>query len=472
MNLTRPTADAIAPKAYFVAAFIGGWAAMGWLVQRWTASHLWIPAVLVGAWVIGRLAGMPRPRIERGVSRTWLVIATTLLALYAVSFSVLPQLVSTALITMSLACIALAMIPGPERRRAWALLPLAFSILPLGPSLDFFCAYPLRRVSGVIAERMLWGCAHLEGVSLSDGAHTVLLDAPCSGIRMLGVGLLFASLLALHLGLPAARTILLLAVSAGLVVLANALRTASLFLVETRFPQGHFFHTAIGLIIFAAAAMALLACSSQIKPKSNNAKPPAEIHPEDTVSPPYKALFLCSVTAAALSPLLANPPAQGATRPPLSWVVWPQTWLGRPLLEVPLPPEWADAVDSFPGQMAQFQCGDGMLLLRLTPTVSRALHESRRCYESFGWRCTALPGWRDAQGRLWSRYSAVHPGGHQSTVRECYVRIEGAALPPVLDDLPAGGDSWPDASSWFWATVWSGNEQGLHLAITWVESNP
>jgi exosortase/archaeosortase family protein len=81
----------------------------------------------------------------------------------------------------------------------------------------------------------------------------VQIDAPCSGVRMLWAGLFLAAIVSWRLRAAAAAACLAAAVAA--VVLANALRSAALFLPEAgllRVPA--FAHEAVGLVAFALAA--------------------------------------------------------------------------------------------------------------------------------------------------------------------------------------------------------------------------
>jgi exosortase/archaeosortase family protein len=455
-------ANGTTPLLYIAAGLAGGWAAEGWLLQRWVSGQLWIPVVVLGVWAVQRCTRVPVARERCDVAFSWLVASTGLLTAYALLCHTLPRLLSTGLLTTSLACIALAVTPQPSR--SWSWLPLAIVILPLGPSLDFFCAYPLRRVSGVLAEGMLWGQAQLDGLALSDGTRQVLLDAPCSGIHMLGVGLLLATLLAGYTELTLWRTGLLLVLTLMAIVLGNALRAASLFLVETRFPLGELFHSGVGLIIFLAVSLAMMAFAWRLRVVPGAAPD----KPERVAGYLCRAFFFLSAVAAAASPLLAESKAHRGAPPELAGIVWPKTWEGAPLVAAPIPPEWAGAENLFGGRMAQFRCGEAMVLLRLTPEVSRSLHESRQCYEAFGWHCATLPGWRDPQGRLWSSFSATHPDGRKRVVRECFLRVSAPVLPAALEDLPARGHTWPDASSWYWASAIPGTEPALNLAITRV----
>ena len=80
--------------------------------------------------------------------------------------------------------------------RPWA-VGLGLLGLPMASSLQFYLGYPLRVASGAVALVLLrlGGVAvDREGVYLRAGGELVMIDAPCSGMRMLWAGLLLGVL--------------------------------------------------------------------------------------------------------------------------------------------------------------------------------------------------------------------------------------------------------------------------------------
>jgi exosortase/archaeosortase family protein len=99
-----------------------------------------------------------------------------------------------------------------------------------------------------------------EGVYLRAGDALVMIDAPCSGMRMLWAALLLACCLRRCFRLRARSSLLAVAAAAALAVAGNGLRTAALFWADTNAPQlPSFAHAGIGAVVFAMAAGALFA---------------------------------------------------------------------------------------------------------------------------------------------------------------------------------------------------------------------
>lgn len=151
------------------------------------------------------------------------------------------------------------------RGRALPLVGIALLAMPVLPTLDFLLAWPLRRISALIAAAMLRlngiGVS-VEGVALDWHGKLLLFDAPCSGVRMLWAALLLASAIALvqRFGFRRYASAMALAVAAA--ILGNALRAASLFYLENGFiPQleGPVAHEAVGLAAFAITGAVLIA---------------------------------------------------------------------------------------------------------------------------------------------------------------------------------------------------------------------
>ena len=119
--------------------------------------------------------------------------------------------------------------------RPWT-LGLALLGLPMAASLQFYLGYPMRVASGAIALVLLRlsGIPVVrEGVYLRWGGELVMIDAPCSGIRMLWAGLLLGCCLAALYRMRARASLLAVAAAAVLALLGNALRTTALFWADT-----------------------------------------------------------------------------------------------------------------------------------------------------------------------------------------------------------------------------------------------
>lgn len=128
--------------------------------------------------------------------------------------------------------------------------------------MEYYLGYPLRMAAAGIAVpliRLAGYGVESQGTGLLWLGETVLLDAPCSGIRMLWTGLFLACFLTAALRLDSWRTLGTLAGAGIAVVLANGIRTAVLFFQENAIvPLPHWAHDGAGLAVFAAASAGIV----------------------------------------------------------------------------------------------------------------------------------------------------------------------------------------------------------------------
>ena len=95
----------------------------------------------------------------------------------------------------------------------------------------------------------------VSGVELSVDGVAVWVDAPCSGIRMLGAGLVLAFALAQVFGFREWRTLALAAVGLVAIILANAVRVVALTFCEVSgIPLSAAAHEAVGCAAFLPGA--------------------------------------------------------------------------------------------------------------------------------------------------------------------------------------------------------------------------
>lgn len=141
------------------------------------------------------------------------------------------------------------------------LLGLLLLGLPLIASAQFYLGYPLRLLVAQCTAGLLrlsgFG-VDVAGVGLELGERMIMVDAPCSGIKMLWVGAFAASLLAV-LGRMSARATLVFMLGAAVsLFLANVLRAAALFFVELELMAlPAWTHEGVGLLMFAVALAAI-----------------------------------------------------------------------------------------------------------------------------------------------------------------------------------------------------------------------
>jgi exosortase/archaeosortase family protein len=100
------------------------------------------------------------------------------------------------------------------------------------------------------------------GTTLNWAQGQVLIDGPCSGAKMLYSGLVLAAAHCALFRMNWWKTILFLAGTLVLVVIANALRAGTLFYVEAGFfgalPQTPTVHSMIGLVTFGMLSLSIL----------------------------------------------------------------------------------------------------------------------------------------------------------------------------------------------------------------------
>lgn len=141
------------------------------------------------------------------------------------------------------------------------LLSLMWLSLPWMASLQFYLGYPLRVLVAELSTGLLRMGGYpitVEGVALAVGDQLVIVDAPCSGVKMLWAGGLVVSLLVAWFRLGVWRSLAAFATTAALLIVANVLRASALFYVElglVELPSDG--HTWVGLVVFLSAALGI-----------------------------------------------------------------------------------------------------------------------------------------------------------------------------------------------------------------------
>ena len=142
--------------------------------------------------------------------------------------------------------------------RAFALGALALPVLPL---LQYQLGYPLRAVVAGASAPILRAsglAVTQEGTCLAVGERLLLVDAPCSGLRMLWTGLFLTVLLAALFRFDTVRTLSALGLAFLAILAANIARTIALVQIElaTGSTPG-WAHEGIGLVAQAGVAACL-----------------------------------------------------------------------------------------------------------------------------------------------------------------------------------------------------------------------
>lgn len=190
-----------------------------------------------------------------------LMLPAMLLLCYALSYHFLSPLPRAAIaITAIAATISIARFGKRLHLGVWGLLLLA---LPVIASLQFYLGFPMRTIVAKLAAPMLQinGFAvTAEGASLNWNGDLILIDAPCSGVKMLWTGFYLTCALACYYKLNAKRTALACVAAFGAIIIGNTFRAAALFYVEAgaaNLPLPDWTHEGVGVVVFAATAIAI-----------------------------------------------------------------------------------------------------------------------------------------------------------------------------------------------------------------------
>lgn len=196
-----------------------------------------------------------------------LAVAGGVIGCYAVTFHAAPPLLRAVLAVSAVAVLLVR--AGSQSQSPVALWALLLLSLPVVPSLEFFLGYPLRLLVAESSVGMLNAVGFpvvREGAALCWAGEIVLVDAPCSGVKMIWAGFYFAAALAAYRGLRPLPTVLLLGAALAATVAANIARSTALFFKESHWlPLPEWTHPATGLAAFALAAFAILALASRVQ---------------------------------------------------------------------------------------------------------------------------------------------------------------------------------------------------------------
>ena len=208
-----------------------------------------------------------REGVKGQPGRSQWIAASALTLLYGVCRSFLPQLVSAGI---AVTVLQLSVIPYfASGSMAWLFWGLLLMSLPVMATAQFYLGYPLRLFTGALAS----GALHTVGipverlgVTLQWAGEPVLIDAPCSGLRMLWVGgYLFLVCAYIH-RLPLGRLLGLGTVAGMALIVGNAARTVALFFVETTsLSLPHWIHPTVGLSTFLMVGGAIAWLSSRLE---------------------------------------------------------------------------------------------------------------------------------------------------------------------------------------------------------------
>ena len=238
-------------------------AACFWPVWRWYFQRLndgsdepWAIAALLAALAMS----WPAQGFSLEARDPLFMIAAALTLLYAALFPFAPPLVRAIPAMAALACSWVSVTGSQDRLPA--VVGLLLLSIPVISSLQFYAGYPLRIVTAAGATEMLnlFGSDIARvGTSMSVDGRTVLVDAPCSGVRMLWTGSVLCCVLAAMRDAGWRSTSLALLLVVPVVLIVNGVRAALLFLLEIRAtPPLAALHSLVGVMMFVLAAGLLM----------------------------------------------------------------------------------------------------------------------------------------------------------------------------------------------------------------------
>jgi len=239
------------------------WPVWHWYVRRITdgSDEPWgvlaLLAVLLSVW--GRRDSLRQ--VPSGALLTGAGLLTVLSVLGMPGFPG-PHVPALIRACLGVSALALTLAAVLDRSRPlmplWAMLLLA---LPVVSSLQFYLGYPLRAFTAWASAAALGGFGMSvlpAGAALQWQGQTVLVDAPCSGVHMLWVGMFLTTALSYLQRASAPRLALNLAVAFIVVLLGNVLRNTLLFLKEARIVHlQEWTHVATGLGAFMLTAVVI-----------------------------------------------------------------------------------------------------------------------------------------------------------------------------------------------------------------------
>jgi exosortase/archaeosortase family protein len=210
-------------------------------------------------------------------TRNVMVVPLGFVFLYAVSYHLFPPLARA---TIAVTAIGVT-ISWLRFKRVFhpGVLGLVYLSLPVIPSLQFYGGYPLRVfVASVTAPILrLGGFAVVrEGTCLNWAGQLVWIDAPCSGVRMLWVGLYLVFTLVSLYEARLFRTLLLLGAAFVLILAGNIFRAVALFYLEAQvFPTVKWGHEFVGFMAFVSVAIGILAAFNLMRKQESCVEVPS-----------------------------------------------------------------------------------------------------------------------------------------------------------------------------------------------------
>jgi len=233
------------------------WEVWHWYVTRavYSWDQPWGVVASVAATLFLILSRKPLPQNDRSL---WL--PAVLILVYGATYFVLPPL-ARAMIAFTAVAVTASLLRFGKAFHA-GLFGLFCLSLPTIPTLQFFGGYPLRVVVAELTApilRIAGFAVVAEGTCLNWSGQLIWIDAPCSGIKMLWVGLFLTFVVLCFHELPLRKTLLLMPLVGSVIMAANVFRAVALFYIEAGvldFPSWS--HEYAGVVAFALEAAGII----------------------------------------------------------------------------------------------------------------------------------------------------------------------------------------------------------------------
>ena len=248
------------------------WPVWTWYVTRMTdgSDEPWGVLALIAAVALAVFKYEDAPAAERA-PLLW-TACLSMLGYVALVFAGAAPLLRALVGVTALACTAIAVCG--IRRYAPVIIGLALLSLPVLASLQFYGGYALRLLTTSIGSGILqvfgMDVAHL-GTTMTWHGTTVLVDAPCSGVRMLWTATFLLCVLWMQRPSVNWRAFVLSLIAVvPIVIVGNALRAAGLFWVATRTTGTTAVHELIGVVAFVVVGVSILGIQAMLANRFRN----------------------------------------------------------------------------------------------------------------------------------------------------------------------------------------------------------
>lgn len=237
---------------------IAFWEVWQWYVSRalYSWDQPWGLLAFVAAFVVLFTSKKPLP-----AKAPSLLIPTLLIGVYAATYFVFPPLARAAIAFTAFAVTLTSLRFGKLFHPG--VMGLFCLSLPTIPSLQFVGGYPLRIIVAQVAAPILrlGGFAVVpEGTCLNWAGKLIWIDGPCSGIKMLWVGMFLTFVLICLYDLPIVKSLLLMPMAVVVIIAGNVFRGVALFYLESGILNMPWWgHDYAGVVSFVFQGVAIVA---------------------------------------------------------------------------------------------------------------------------------------------------------------------------------------------------------------------